>query len=120
MSLVNFLEEASSCKACDVALGIENGIPMKIVDMISLIFKVIRWGVPVILIIIGSTDLIRAITQQKEEDIKKTQRALVTKFIYAGIVMVMPSLVKTFMSLFGGNVDNIWGCITALFDNCKK
>ena len=56
-----------------------SSIPKQILDITNLIYKAIQIGVPIILIIVGMFDMGKAITQQKEDEIKKAQSLLVKK-----------------------------------------
>ena len=104
MNLVNFL-------SCTCA-----GVPIddKLVDIVQLIYKAIQIGVPIILIIIGMFDMGKAITQQKEDEIKKAQSLLVKKAIAAALVFLMFSIVSLVLSVVGGNDSDNVSCIKCL------
>ena len=118
-----FLAAADYCTKCNGVLGLASdlGIPTKLVNIISLIYTVIQIGVPLILIIIGMFDMGKAITQQKEDEIKKAQGLLVKKAIAAALVFLMFSIVSLVFSVVApeDNKTNIWGCVDALINNCK-
>ena len=109
MSLINFL--------ADVTCG-STTIPDQIVDIIHLIYNGIRIGVPIILIIVGMIDMGKAITQQKEDEIKKAQTLLVKKAIAAALVFLMFSLVMLLLSVVGGDDNN--NCIKCLLTECNN
>ena len=69
-------------------------IPSDLVGLLRLVYKAIQIGVPIILIIVGMFDMGKAITQQKEDEIKKAQNLLVKKAIAAALVFLMFSLVS--------------------------
>ena len=97
-----------------------SSIPEQILNITHLIYKAIQIGVPIILIIIGMFDMGKAITQQKEDEIKKAQSLLVKKAIAAGIVFLMFSLVSLLLTVVGGHEDNTWNCISDLIHgNCE-
>ena len=104
MNLVNFL-------SCTCA-----GVPIddKLVGIVQLIYKAIQIGVPIILIIIGMFDMGKAITQQKEDEIKKAQSLLVKKAIAAALVFLMFSIVSLVLSVVGGNDEGNVSCIKCL------
>ena len=97
-----------------------SSIPEPLLNITHLIYKAIQIGVPIILIIVGMFDMGKAITQQKEDEIKKAQSLLVKKAIAAGIVFLMFSLVSLLLNIVGGHEDNTWNCISDLIQgNCK-
>ena len=109
-----FLATAEMCNACNGVLGITTGIPKQIVDIIALIYDVIRIGVPLILILVGMFDMGKAITQQKEDEIKKAQSLLVKKAIAAALVFLMLSLVTLVLGAVGGDDKSNINCINCL------
>ena len=109
------------CDSCNGILG-NNGIPEQIVKIISLVYTAIQIGVPIILIIVGMFDMGKAITQQKEDEIKKAQGLLVKKAIAAALVFLMFSIVSLVFGIVapdGTEGDNMWSCVDALINNCK-
>lgn len=74
-----------------------------IMGIIGMILKIIQWIVPVILILLGTIDLVKAVSQGKEEEIKKGQKTLITRAIAAVLVFFIPMLVSTIMGLVGSN-----------------
>ncbi len=74
---------------------------LPILQIIKFILKVIQYVVPVILILMGTIDLIKAVTQGKEDDIKKGQKTLISRAIAAVIVFLVPLIVSVIMGLIG-------------------
>ncbi len=112
--MISFLVKGVNC----------NGtiIPEQLVDIIHLVYNAIRIGVPIILIIVGMVDMGKAITQQKEDEIKKAQQLLVKKAIAAVLVFLMLSLVSLLFSVVTKTDDeaqkkqntDMWTCIDNL------
>ena len=114
-----FLEE-TICHICDNAFGITSGIPKTLVSLVGLIYKAIQIGIPIILIIVGMFDMGKAITQQKEDEIKKAQSLLVKKAVTAAIVFLMFSLVNLLFNIVDNGDTNTWNCISGLINgNCE-
>ena len=82
--------------------------------IVKLVYDAIRIGVPVILIIVGMFDMGKAITQQKEDEIKKAQTLLVKKAIAAALVFLMLSLVTLVLGAVGGDDKSNINCINCL------
>ena len=85
-------------------------IPSDLVGLLRLVYKAIQIGVPIILIIVGMFDMGKAITQQKEDEIKKAQNLLVKKAIAAALVFLMFSLVSLVVSIVNIDSDS-WNCV---------
>lgn len=88
-------------------------IPSDLVGLLRLVYKAIQIGVPIILIIVGMFDMGKAITQQKEDEIKKAQSLLVKKAIAAALVFLMFSLVSLVVSIVNIDSDS-WNCVEYL------
>lgn len=72
-----------------------------ILAIVRFALTVIQWVVPIILIVLGTIDLVRAVIAGKDEDIKKHQQTLVKRLIAAVIVFLVPLLVTLIMGLLG-------------------
>ena len=92
-----------------------SSIPEPLLNITHLIYKAIQIGVPIILIIVGMFDMRKAITQQKEDEIKKAQSLLVKKAIAAGLVFLMFSLVQLVVSVVSPDTtasgSESWACV---------
>ena len=53
---------------------------------------------PVVLVIVGSLDFFKAISAQKEEDIKKGQQMFIKRLVYAAVVFFVFVIVKVLIS----------------------
>ena len=109
MNLINFLAvKGVNC----------NGIIIseQLVDIIHMIYSGIRIGVPIILILVGMFDMGKAITKQKEDEIKKAQQLLARKAVAAALVFVIVSAVGMIFSMVDNESDsaNTWSCINAM------
>lgn len=93
-----------------------------VVAIVATVLSIIQWVVPVILIVLGTIDLVKAVMAGKEEDIKKNQKVLIKRVIAALIVFLVPLIVSILMGLIGnGEWKQCWNKhkndpITDLFD----
>ena len=62
--------------------------------------------VPVILLVVGITDLVKAITSQKDEEIKKASTLLVKKVVIAAVIFLSPVLVTLILNLIDNSRSN--------------
>ena len=74
-----------------------------IIGIAGFALKVIQYLVPIILIIWGTIDMVKAVVAGKEDQIKDAQKILIKRVISAVIVFLIPLLVSTLLGLFGSN-----------------
>ena len=120
MDLVNVLTQH-----CQGILGAE-GVNTKdaLFQIIHYVYLGIQVVVPILLIIFGMIELAKAITSQKDDEIKKAQSGLFKKFILAVIVFLVFTLVSILMSIVGKNDDKqtdgasetVWQCAKAIIN----
>ncbi len=79
-----------------------NGLD-QVVVIVKFILNIIQWVVPIILIVLGTIDLVRAVIAGKEDDIKKHQTTLVKRVIAAVIVFLVPIIVSIIMGWIGND-----------------
>ena len=116
-------EDFSSCtlkqnKSNKVSCGNITGIPSKIPSLTSKIITILQIAIPVILVIMGSLDLFKGITAQKEDEIKKGQQIFIKRLIFAVLVFFIVVIVKFLVSLVAeSSTDNIVECIDCFISN---
>ncbi len=72
------------------------------VGTIVTIFKIV---IPVLIIILGSVDLGKAVVAGKEEDIKKHTNILIKRIVMGIIIFFIPTLVRAVFKLFTGGAE---------------
>lgn len=92
----------SSTYTCGSDLGFEfsGSFPY----IVSLIITIIKIAVPVVLIIFGLMDFLKAVTASKEDEIKKGQQTFVKRLIAAIIVFFVIQIVQLVIG-FASNSD---------------
>jgi len=80
-----------------------NGItvPDQISIVIKTIYNLIKIVVPIILIILGMLDMGKAVASQKEDEIKKGQKTLISRCIAAAIVFFVFAIVQLLLGIVG-------------------
>ena len=114
--------DITSCSSLGIDL-----IPGAIAGIISIVINIIKIGVPIILIILGMIDMGKAVASQKEDEIKKGQKTLISRCIAAGIVFFVVAIVQLMMSIIDSatNTDkaNTKGsatqCLNTIFNGKK-
>lgn len=125
MELFNMLE--ASLENTTLCGGIS--IPNEIFNMTSLIIKIIKIVVPVLLIIWGMLDFAKSIVAKKEEDIKKYRSAFIGRLISAILVFLMVVIVQLVVNLMNGveeksmdgqTIGDVWSCSKKFINGVDK
>ena len=105
-----------------VDCGNVTSIPKKIPELTSLAVTIIEIAIPVILVIMGSIDLFKGITSQKEDEMKKATQLFIKRLITAAIVFFVIAIVKFIVSLVAdSSTNNINSCIDCfLSGSCQN
>ena len=110
--------------ACGTAIGAD--VPDSILKIVHYVYLGIQIIVPILLIIFGMIELAKAITAQKEDEIKKAQGGLLKKAIVAVVVFLVFSLVQFVFDFASGDLGtdkgNVWNCVNCFIggpDNDK-
>lgn len=64
------------------------------------IFPIIQIGIPIILVVLGTLDLGKAVIAGKEDEMKNAQKILIKRCIYAVMVFFVVTIVSLVFSLF--------------------
>ena len=82
--------------------------------------NVLQIAVPVILIIMGSIDFLKAVSSSKDDDIKKAQGMFIKRLVMGALVFFVFVIVKLLISAIGGDSDGIWGCVECFINNASN
>ncbi len=89
---------------------IDDSIP----NVVSIIIKVVQIVVPVLLVVLGSIDLIKGVIAQKEDEIKKGQQTFIKRLIAGVLVFFVIAIVKLIIGALPDN-DSILNCACHFF-----
>lgn len=64
---------------------------------VGTVINIVWIGVPIILIVLGSIDLGKAVISSKEDEVKKAKKSLINRFIYAVLVFCVVWIVTIVM-----------------------
>lgn len=115
-TMVNLLEETvTNTTLCG---GVE--VPDTLFNLVATIIKIIKIVVPILLIIWGMLDFAKSVVAKKEEDIKKYQKAFISRLISALLVFLVITIVQLAVNLVSGvekeshvegqTTGDIWAC----------
>lgn len=86
-------------------------IPNDFASITSTIIDLIKIAVPVLLVIFGMLDLGKAVTAQKEDEIKKGQQTFLKRVLAAAIVFFVVFIVQFVIGIVSGDSEEtIWSC----------
>lgn len=109
---------AANITGCESLLPGVN-IDVKIANAVHMIVLAIQIAVPVLLVIFGMLDLFKAITAQKEDEIKKGQNLFIKRLIAAAIVFFVIAVVKLLISFASGD-EGIMTCASCFLNGANK
>lgn len=122
---IMFLPVISVSAVTKVGCGNITEIPEKIPELTSFAITFIQIAVPIVLVIMGSLDLFKGVTAQKEDEMKKGQQMFVKRLIYAAIIFFVIVVAKLLISVVADSTtsNNIAECIDCFLsgtENCRR
>ena len=115
----NICIEKGILKGNKVSCGNIGSFNKKIPEITSWLITVAEILIPVILVIFGTIDFVKAITGGKEDEIKKGQQIFIKRIIAGSLVFFIVAITKLLISVVGNSVekDNIFTCIDCFISN---
>lgn len=111
---------ATDIKGCSLDIDID----VKIVNAVHMIILIIQIVVPVLLVVFGSIDFLKAIIAQKDDEIKKGQQTFIKRLIAGIIVFFVIAVVKLVISFAAGDDDEqketILNCANCFFNGANE
>ena len=106
MNLVNVLDNVYCSGLGEI--GFDRSLP----EITNTLVTLIKIGVPLLLILFGMLDLGKAVMAQKDDEIKKGQKTLITRCIAGVIVFFVVVVVQLLVGVVAGNDKaGISGCL---------
>lgn len=97
--------------------GLLTDIPSALPKVISIIYIIIQVAVPIVLVIMGSLDLMKAITAGKEDEISKGRQIFIKRLIAAVLVFFAFVIVKLVIGLVADSDSKIIDCTNCFIRN---
>ncbi len=109
-------KSVAECNASG-GIAVKCGIPAGLADMIHDAYDLLKIFVPIVLIIMGMIDMLKAVISQKEDEIKKGWNTLIKRTIYGVSVFFVFFLVQLIVSLLpnSSGKDDILKCTKTIF-----
>jgi len=126
--LFTFFCGLSNILAIDVSKKVSCGkigsFNPKIPEITSWIVTIVEILVPIILVIFGVIDFVKAIVSQKEDEIKKGQQTFLKRALTAALIFFIVVIVKLLVSAVSSGKPesgNIFDCVECFINNkCNK
>lgn len=104
--------------AGDFTCGDSVQVPGRIINIVSTIILLIKFAVPILLIIFGMLDLGKAVMASKEDEIKKGQQMFIKRLVTAVLVFLVIVVVQLLVNLAAKDDESadggsIWTCVNA-------
>ncbi len=97
--------------------GMMEQIPSLFPKVVSTAYTIIQIVVPIVLVVIGLIDLLKSVSSQKEDDIKKGQQILIKRIIAAVVVFLIFTIVKFVIGLASDGNSGIIDCTECFINN---
>lgn len=116
MNLIQVLDQVGITGTCAK-------VPVDIFNIVSMIITIMKFGIPVLLIIFGMLDLGKAVVASKEDEIKKGQQMFIKRLITAIIVFFVVVVAQLVVNVAAGDESKgIWNCVQGFIkgvDSCN-
>ena len=94
-------------------------------EVIITILDIIKFLVPILLIILCTIDIFKIIVSKKEDEIKKLRKGILMKIVYAVIIYLIPFLIPFIFNIVGDllpiDYDDSWKqCMDLVKENKKN
>lgn len=109
---------AADVQGCSI---IGNGvkIDVKIANTVHTVVLIIQIVVPILLVVFGMMDLVKAVIAGKEDEIKKSQMTFVKRLIAGALVFFVFVIVKMLVS-FVADDDGIMNCANCFLNGANS
>ncbi len=77
-----------------------------VIRLVKSILGIIQFGIPIVLVLLGTIDLGKAVMSSDDKEVKAAQGRLIKRCIYAVLVFFVVFLVNLIMGLVSGSVDD--------------
>lgn len=72
--------------------------------IIRLVISIIQWSVPLLLIVLGTIDMFKAVVKADENATKEAQNTFIKRLLYGVVIFLVPFLVNLILNLVNDNI----------------
>lgn len=90
--------------------------------VVSMIITIIKFIVPILLVIFGMIDFLKSVTASKEDEIKKGRQTFINRLIAAVIVFFIVQIVQLVVKFAaqGSDKENVVDCFSCFINGDEK
>lgn len=118
----NIDEENNSNTYAKIVCG-DADIPYITAQVTSTVINILKIVTPIIIIIFGMIDLVKAVMAQKEDDINKGRKTFVRRLLLGAFVFLVFVFVEVIIGLVAPKNENtnMWNCVDCFVNgNCSS
>lgn len=94
------------------------GIPTEITNTIGAVYNILLIAVPIIVVLFGIIDFVKAAISGKEDEIKKNTSTFIKRVITGLLVFFVLAVVKLIINVIQtNNTNGVTDCLTTIFGN---
>lgn len=79
---------------------------LTIVSAIKYVFTLIQWAIPLVLIVLGTVDMFKAMASGDEKATKEAQKKFARRLIYAVVAFLIPFIISLVFTFVGKMINN--------------
>ena len=79
---------------CSTSMGV-------LVNAIKTVLNIILWGIPIVLIIMGSIDMFKAMASGDEKKTQEARKTFIRRLIYAVVAFLIPFIITLVFDVVG-------------------
>lgn len=110
MDLINILDSTDLCTS---------STGQRLFGFIGYLLTFIQIAVPIILILMGTFDFVRALVSQKDDEIKKSQSRFIKRIIIGVVIFFIPLIIKFITGMVAGDDFSKSPCLSCLSNPTK-
>ena len=76
-----------------------------VIKLVKAVLALVKFGIPIVLILLGTVDLGKAVMASKDDEMKKAQGVLIKRVVYAVVIFLLVTIVELVMNLVSTNSD---------------
>ena len=107
---VLFIGVRSVMADCDAAIFGNPNVEGNLGYYIKTALNLLRWIAPLIVILYGTFDMVKAVVASSEDKMKQAQNMLLKRIIIAISLFFVPSLVSALLDLFASSGGDVTKC----------
>ena len=72
-----------------------------VVNAVQYVLGIIRWGIPIVLIVMGSIDMFKAMASGDEKKTQEARKTFIRRLIYAVVAFLIPFIISLVFEMVG-------------------